>query len=104
MVAKRRSRRGSAGIEEQLRASGLTQREFSEREGIPQSTLTYWLRKDRLEGALKRSKAARTTLVAVTQEPSSSRGFIVEAHGFRIEIPRDLTVEEWRRFQEAWAS
>ena len=93
------------GVLAQYHASGLTQTEFAKREGVALSTLTYWLRRERLEQKLK----GETALVAVTeeQEPKPAlplTGFIFECGDIRIEVPRDATAAEWQRLREAWAS
>lgn len=89
------------GILAQLEASGLSQREFGEREGIPSSTLAYWIRRERVE----REARGETALVAVSTPTSGGDSvFAVEFDGVRIEVPRNATVEEWRRLREAWAS
>ncbi len=89
------------GILAQFHASGLSQREFAEQEGVSLSTLTYWLRRERLE----REISGETTLVAVSdQSTASATGFILEFGEFRIEIPRDASVEEWQRLREVWAT
>jgi hypothetical protein len=89
------------GILAQFHASGLTQREYAKQEGVPVSTLTYWLRRERLE----RELAGETTLVAVSEAPESGGSGFILTHGeLRIEVPRDASVEEWRRLREAWAS
>ncbi len=89
------------GILAQFHASGLSQREFAKQQGVSPSTLTYWLRRERLE----REIAGETALVAVAEAPSPSTGaFVLEFDGLRIEVPRDASVEEWRRLREAWAS
>ena len=49
------------GIVAQFHASGLSQREFAEQEGVPASTLAYWIRRERLERQLR----GDTALVAV---------------------------------------
>ena len=102
MAEKKKSgKHGPRGILAQYRSSGLTQREFADREGVPLSTLTYWHRRERLE----RKVAGETTLVAIAEEPKISvTGFILEIGEFRIEVPRDTSVEEWQRLREAWAS
>ena len=98
---KKAGKKESRGVLVQFHASGLSQRQFAEQEGVPLSTLVYWLRRERLE----REIAGETALVAVTEEAvPSATGFIVEFGGFRIEVPRDASVEEWQRLREAWAS
>jgi transcriptional regulator with XRE-family HTH domain len=101
-MAEKKSRRQEVrGILAQLEQSGLSQKEFAQREGISTSTLQYWLRRERLE----REIAGETTLVAVTAAPSlSTLGFIIEFGDFRIEVPRDASVDEWQRLREAWVS
>lgn len=89
------------GILAQFHASGLTQRVFAEQEGVPLSTLTYWLRRERLE----RKIAGETALVAVAVGPEASvTGFVVEFGEFRIEVPRNASVEEWQRLRQAWTA
>jgi hypothetical protein len=91
------------GILAQFRASGLTQRAFAKQEGVSLSSLSYWLHKERLEQEL----GGDTALVAVTEEPSttvSTDGFVLELGELRIEVPRNVTAEEWRRLRDAWAS
>lgn len=98
---KRAGKRERRGVVAQFHACGLSQREFAEQEGVPPSTLAYWLRRDRLE----REIGGDTALVAVTKEPrSSATGFTLEFGEFRIEVPRDASVEDWQRLREAWAS
>ena len=88
------------GILAQFHASALSQREFAKQEGVALSTLTYWLRRERLE----REIAGSTALVAVAEAPSPSGGsFILGVGELRIEVPRDVSVEEWQRLREAWA-
>ena len=91
-----------AGILKSLEESGLTQKEFALREGIAVSTLHYWLRRERLQQKIDEGD---TALVAVT-EPSTSAAncFTVTKGSLRIEIPRDASVEEWRRVHEALTS
>lgn len=91
----------------QLKTSGLSQKEFAEREGVPLSTLTYWMRRERLEAKL----SGNTELVAVSDgssqpAPSLSMNsfFVLECGGFRVEVPRDASVEEWQRLREALIS
>ena len=102
MAENRTARKPEAsGVLAQFHASGLNQREFAEQEGVPLSTLTYWLRRERLE----REIAGETALVAVAEEPTSLvTGFVLEFGDLRIEVPRDASVEEWQRLREAWAS
>ncbi len=103
MAGKNNRRQEVRGILAQLERSGLTQREFAEREGISTSTLQYWLRRERLE----REISGETALVAVTPTSPSTLvavGFIIECGDLRIEVPRDASVEEWQRLREALAS
>lgn len=103
MAEKKKSgKQESRGILAQFHASGLTQRQFAEEEGVPLSTLSYWIRRERLE----RKVAGETALVAVTKERKSAAigGFVLEFGEFRIEVPRDASVEEWQRLREAWVS
>lgn len=98
---KRSSKRERGGILSQYRASGLTQREFAEREGVAISTLSYWLRRERVESEL----TGDTALVAVTnQTPSSVGAFVLEFGGLRIEVPRDASIEDWQKLKEVWAT
>ena len=101
------SRKQRQSLIAQMKSSGLSQREFAEREGVPLSTLTYWMRRERLEKEL----AGDTELVAVTEEPASTATtvsmdscFILECGGCRVEVPRDASVEEWQRLREALVS
>jgi len=50
-MARSRRRSASEGAElvERYAASGVSQREFAEREGVTVSTLQYWLRKSRAD-------------------------------------------------------
>jgi len=82
-----------------LKESGLSQRQFAKQEGVPASTLAYWLRRDELEEEI----CGETTLVAVSAASESTSGFVINVEGVCIELPRDTTVEEWRRLREAWA-
>ena len=69
MAESRKDRKEEAkGILAQFRASGLSQREFAKQQGVSVSTLTYWLRRERLE----REIAGETALVAGarTRRPS----------------------------------
>jgi len=101
MAKKMKDRKESRGILAQFHASGLTQREFAEQQEVSLSTLTYWLRRERLE----REVAGETALVAVAEASSSSTGdFVVGFGEVRIEVPRDVSVEEWQRLREAWVS
>ncbi|MGE3164366.1 MAG: hypothetical protein AB7O52_05650 [Planctomycetota bacterium] len=95
-----KSRRKATGILEQYRTSGLSQREFADREGVSASTLAYWLRRERLE----RQARGKTALVAVAPVPCSRSAFVLERDGLRIEVPRDVSAEEWRVLLEAWGS
>ena len=98
---KKHGKKESRGILAQFHASGLTQRQFAEQEGVPLSTLSYWIRRDRLE----RKISGDTTLVAVAEESGTSgTTFILEFEGIRMEVPRDVSVEEWQRLREAWTS
>ena len=101
MAEKRKDRKHEVrGILAQFHASGLTQCGFAKQEGVSLSTLTYWLRRERLE----REIAGETALVAIAETPPSTGAFVLEFDGLRIEVPRDASVEEWRRLREAWAS
>ena len=102
MPRKKQARKQKpASVEAQLQESGLTQRQFAEREGVPLSTLTYWLRRERLE----RQSREEPTLVAVAELPiSPPSSFVVVHGGLRIEVPRDASVEEWARLRQAWIS
>ena len=92
--AKDERRNEVHGILAQFQKSGLTQRAFAKQEGVSLSTLTYWIRRDRLEQEIK----GTTSLVEVTSPPSPSSGsFVLDLDGFRLEIPRDVSVEELRR-------
>ena len=85
----------------QFHASGLSQREFAHQKGVAVSTLSTWLRRERLE----REVAGETALVAVAETTSGRPDFFaIELGELRIEVPRDVSVEEWRRLREAWAS
>ena len=64
---KKAGKQESRGVLAQFHASGLTQRQFAEQEGVPLSTLSYWIRRERLE----RKVAGETTLVAVAEEPTN---------------------------------
>jgi len=66
------------GILAQFHPSGLTQREFVEGEEVPLSTLTYWLRRERLE----REIAGETALVAVAETSKVSEGRLRSGNGF----------------------
>ena len=97
---KAERRQQARGILEQFKASGLSQREFAEREGVSASTLAYWLRRERLEAEIQ----GETALVAVSSPSPSEAGFVLEIGEVRIELPRDTSVEEWCRLREGWAS
>lgn len=99
--SKESKRKAARGIIAQFRGSGLSQRQFARQEGVSLSTLAYWIRRERLEEELN----GETELVAVS-EPSTSSvdNFVVEFGEFRIEVPRNASVEEWQRLREAWAS
>ena len=101
-MAQRRKTKPS-GIRAQLEASGLTQREFAEREGISTSTLTYWLRREKLEN----EAAAQEETLAEVELPAfvaGRAGYVVTCGDLRIEVPRDATDEEWERIRRVWAS
>ena len=100
MAQKRRKK--PSGIRSQLEASGLTQREFAEREGISTSTLTYWLRREKLEGEVS---AQEETLAEIELPAVAVRtGYVVTLGDLRIEVPRDATDEEWQQLRRVWAS
>jgi len=85
------------------RSGDLSQRAFAAQNGISANTLAFWLRRDRLES----KPVGETTLVAVAPSQSLPPDvFILEAvsGGFRVEVPRDATVDEWRRLREALAA
>ncbi len=89
------------GILAQFRQSGLTQRRFAKQEGVTLSSLVYWLKRERLEQEI----SGGTALVAVAEsEPARSNGFFLDFEGIRIEVPRDVTVDEWKRLRDAWLS
>ena len=100
MAQKRRKK--PSGIRAQLEASGLTQREFAEREGISTSTLTYWLRREKLEAEIE----AREETLAEVEVPvlAAAASYVVTFGDLRIEVPRDATDEEWQRLRRVWAS
>jgi transposase-like protein len=56
-----------------LAQSGLTQREFARQEGIPLSTLTWWLRRVRKEGGEPRGRKSRFLEVELIAEPERPR-------------------------------
>ena len=101
--AKEHRRNEVRGILAQFRKSGLTQRAFAKQEGVSLSTPTYWIRRDRLEQEIR----GTTSLVEVAppgpSSPLSSGAFVLDLDGFRLEIPRDVSIEELRRLKEAWA-
>ena len=99
--AKTKQRDEVRGILAQLSQSGLSQREFAIQEGVPVSTLAYWIRRERLE----RQLAGETALVAVTTSTEERvEPFVLEVEGVRIEVPRDTTDSEWRNLRAAWVS
>ncbi len=98
MATKKNRQEEARGILAQFHASGLTQREFAKQQGVPGSTLTYWIRRERLE----REISGETALVAVSEAPTGSvTNFILRYGEFRIEVPRDASIEEWQRLREA---
>ncbi len=102
---KRRGREEVRGILAEYRSSGLTRREFAEREGVQFNTLAYWLRRERFEQEGVDEGECETALVAVEEAgPADAVYFAIQLDGLRIEIPRDVSAEEWRRLREAWAS
>ena len=103
MSVDRRKRNEVRGILAQLEASGLSQREFAEREGISASTLAYWIRREKVENKL-RQDSELVEVVAPAASEDNSATFTAIFGEVRIEIPRDATAEEWQLLREVWAS
>ena len=100
--AKEPRRKEVRGILAQFQKSGLTQRAFAEQQCVSLSTLTYWIRRDRMEQEIRGTTSLVEVELPAPLSPSS-RYFVVDFDGFRFEIPRDVSVEELRRLKEAWA-
>ncbi len=81
-------------------ASGLTQKAFAEREGVPYTTLMYWRRRLRT-GSAKEAKPAPAMLAPVTIVPDRPRGrgsFEVRtAGGAVVTVPPGFDEGELRR-------
>ena len=101
--AKEHRRNEVRGILAQFRKSGLTQRAFAKQEGVSLSTLTYWIRRDRLEQEIRDTSSLVEVAPPAPPSPLSSGAFVLDLDGFRLEIPRDVSIEELRRLKEAWA-
>lgn len=71
--------------------SGLTRREYCQREGVPVTTFDYYRR--------SRSKKAKVALVPVRVEPPTGPSVLtlVCANGRRIEVPGHFSEEGLRR-------
>lgn len=103
MSVDRKKRNEVRGILAQLESSGLSQREFAEREGISTSTLAYWIRREKLESKLRQE--TELVEVAAPEAPEDHSTTFTAIFGeVRIEIPRDATAEEWQLLREVWAS
>ena len=100
-MGRRKSSGFRKGLVAEVKESGLSQRAFAEQMGVPFSTLTYWLRKEKLEAELE---GGDTTLVSVSEipplEPTSN--FRLRRGDVSIELPRDTTTEEWQRLLQVW--
>jgi hypothetical protein len=102
----RRSGSEVAAILERYRASGRTQRAFAEAEGVPLSTLTFWLgRRGQVERA---GKAPGSRLVAVRLRAEAAplaeppEGFeLTLPHGIEVRVPASFAEEALRRLLRA---
>ena len=93
------------GLLTELEESGVTQREFAERLGVSLSTLTFWLRKERIERQAHAVGGTELVKVEASLPTQPAAGvFTIEFGEFRIEVPRDTTAEEWKRLREAWTA
>ena len=82
---KRSSRRGAsewAGLVKRYSASELTQRAFAERNGVPISSLQYWLRKSRAKDGGGEAAAEQLRFVEVIGAEKES----VPAGGVSMEL------------------
>lgn len=98
---QRRSRREVDSILRRFRASGLSLRAFGHAHSISPNTLASWVRRERLEqqGTPVRALVPIDTPSWLPDEP-----FELEIEGFRIRVPRDVTVGQWRALREAWSA
>ena len=104
-MAQQKRAKYRRGLLAELEESGVTQREFAEQLGVSLSTLTFWLRKERLEQ--KAAEIGGTQLVRVDPPKSvssTSEVFAVKFGDICIEVPRDVTTEEWKRLREVWTA
>jgi hypothetical protein len=86
---KRRGREEIAGIIGEYERGGLTQREFSERRGIPLATLTGWLRRSR------RDRFIEVRTDGAAKAAACAGLYAVElSAGIRIEVPRGFDPTE----------
>lgn len=88
-MKKSRRRKASDGTKlvARFEASGLTQREFSDRNGVTMSALQYWLRKARSGGEGERTAEEQFRFVEVIGEETKeapARGISMELGGLRL--------------------
>lgn len=94
MANKREMRR----IVEGYASSGMTRREYSEKHGIPVTTLDYW--RQRQKRPAKKSKP-RLVEVAVDSQPAANGFALVLANGRRIESSWQFTEADLERLIRA---
>jgi transposase-like protein len=86
--SRRRSASDGSRLVERYQASGVTQREFAEREGVTMSALQYWLRKARAGDDGGEEAAERFQFVEVIGEEAEEAG----AGGVSLELPGGLSL------------
>lgn len=76
---------------EELRASGVTQREFAEERGLSVSTLQFWIRKLRRERSTPRFLPVRVVASAApSARPANTSGVeVLTANGHLVRFPRE---------------
>lgn len=83
--------------------SGLTQREFAEREGVPYTTLLYWRRRTsgRSAASGKRAAPVFTPVRVVSEEPRTLGVLQLRSpRGVVVSVPGEVPTEALRRLLE----
>ena len=82
-------------VAEQLEASGLTQKQFAQQQGLPLSTVQSWLYRRRRQASRSPEQPVRMLPVEVSPAPVAERGRleVITSRGVCIRVPAGTDVE-----------